>query len=437
MHLDREVLYDFLLGRLASHQNREVVRHLLTGCETCRQVSREVWDGAEVPPEIDLSAIAAQVWEQGRDFDREKESAPELVAELLELTPGRLVLVARNSLRFRTRAVCELLCDRARDACGADVERAIQLASVAGILAHDLTRGRYGRGVVNDVQARAWSVLGHAQREAGRLFEAEDAFRQAEECLAGGSGDPAQIGQVLYLKAILRHSQRRFDEALTLLREAAREFGAARDTHLAACTLVDKGRTLFELGDIEGAVRATRAGLAEIDAQRSPRMALAAKHNLTLYLQELGEADEAMRLVGELLPLHARVGGEVDRLRLRWLEGKIAHMQGETERSCEAFEEVRQAFTERSMPYDVALVSLDLAAVYLRQERFAEVLQLAGEMLTVFRALGIDREAIAAIYFLERAAAARKVSLTLLAELASYLKRARQTPGLAFEPTDA
>ncbi len=142
-----------------------------------------------------------------------------------------------------------------------------------------------------------------------------------------------------------------------------------------------------------------------------------------------------MQLVSELLPLHARLGGAIDKLRLRWLEGKIAHVQGDLERSRTAFEEVREAFIERSLAYDAALVSLDLAAVHLQEDRFADVLQLAGEMLVVFRTLQIDREAIAAIFFLERAAAAREVSLSLLAELAAYFKRARQQPGLAFEPS--
>ena len=435
MHLDREVLYDFLLGKLGTNQNRKVVRHLLTGCEACRQVSREVWEGVELPDSIDLSAIAARVWEQGRAFDREREAAPRLFVELEELTPERQVLMARNSPRFQTRALCELLCKESIAACAADVELAMQRATVAILLAGELRRGQYERGVVNDVQARAWSVLGHAQRAANCLFDAEDSFRKAESLLEGGSGDPCQVGRVWYLQAILRDQQRRFDEALKLYHDAAREFGAGRDTHLVGCTRIDRARTLRELGDLDAAVRSVRAGLAQIDPQRNPRMALVGKHNLTLYLQELGETEQATQLIGELLPIHARLGGAIDLLRLRWLEGKIAHLKGDLDRGREAFEEVREAFIERSMPYDAALVSLDLAAVHLRQEHYAEVLQLAGEMLTIFRALEIDREAIAAIFFLERAAAAREVSLALLGELASYLNRAREQPGLIFEPS--
>ncbi len=435
MHLDREVLFDFLLGKLDLHQNRAVVRHLLTGCETCRQVSREVWEGTQAPPEIDLSAIAAEVWKQGRAFDRERHSAPDLVAELRKLPHERQVLLARNSSRFRNRAVCDLLCDEASRASGADVELAVQLATVATLLAAELPHGQYGRGVVNDVQARAWSVLGHAWREDSRLFDAEDAFRRAEALLGEGTGDPAQSGRVLHLKAILRHARRRFDEALELFQRAARHFEVSGDTHLLGGVQIDQARTLRELGDLHGAVRSVRSGLDRIDPERNPRLSLVAKHNLTLYLQELGDTEEALQIVGELLPLHARVGGAIDRLRLRWLEGKIAHAQGDLDRSRAAFEEVREAFLERSMPYDAALVSLDLAAVHLRRERFADVLLLAGEMLAVFRALRIDREAIAAVYFLERAAAARRVSVALLAELASYLKRVREEPGLVFEPS--
>lgn len=436
MHLDREVLYDFLLGKLGAHENRAVVRHLLSGCEACRKVSREVWEGEPIPEEIDVAAIAAQVWKQGRAFDREREEAGDLVAELEGLNPERQKLVARNSSRFRTRAVCELLCTESVAACGSDTELALRRATVATLIADRLPHGQYGRGVVNDVQARAWSVLGHAQREASRLYEAEDAFKRAESLMEGGSGDPVQSGRIWYLEAILRQGQRRFEEALELYHRAAREFAAGGDTHLVGCTRVDRARTLRELGRLDAAVESVRAGLEQIDAERNPRMALAGKHNLTLYMQELGETEQATRLIGDLLPLHARLGGAIDRLRLRWLEGKIAHLQGDLDRAQAAFEEVRAAFVERSIPYEVALVSLDLAAVHLRRERFAEVLQLAGEMLTVFRSLGIDREAIAAIYLLERAAAARTASLALLADLAAYMKRAREQPGLVFEPSE-
>ena len=121
-HLDRRALHDFLLGKLGAKENRQVVRHLLSGCGPCRRIARELWRGEEAPAEIDLTAIAQRVWERGRAFDREKEEAPALVAELEDLSPARQLLVVQNSRRFQTRGICELLTDRALEARRSDAQ---------------------------------------------------------------------------------------------------------------------------------------------------------------------------------------------------------------------------------------------------------------------------------------------------------------------------
>ena len=124
----------------------------------------------------------------------------------------------------------------------------------------------------------------------------------------------------------------------------------------------------------------------------------------------------------------------MDLLRLRWLEGKLAQAQGELERSEVAFEEVRDRFLERRLPYEAALASLDLAAVYYEQGRYGEMKRLAAESLPVFHTLGIHREALAALTLFCEAVERERVSLRFLAELAGYLKRSRNDPRLAFQP---
>ncbi len=71
----------------------------------------------------------------------------------------------------------------------------------------------------------------------------------------------------------------------------------------------------------------------------------------------------------------------------------------------------------------MALVSLDLAAVYLRQGRPSEVGRLAQEMLVTFRALKIRREAIAAIFLLQEAVESERATLPLCAEIAAQLRK--------------
>ena len=104
-HLDRDVLHDFLRGKLGRKKNREIVRHLMAGCEPCRRLARELWQGEPLPAEIDLAAIARRVWTLGQAFDREKAEASALVAELEKLSPARQRLMVKNSQRFQTRGV--------------------------------------------------------------------------------------------------------------------------------------------------------------------------------------------------------------------------------------------------------------------------------------------------------------------------------------------
>ena len=87
------------------------------------------------------------------------------------------------------------------------------------------------------------------------------------------------------------------------------------------------------------------------------------------------------------------------------------------------------------MAHDSALASLDLAAIYLRQGRSAELKELAAQMLAIFHALRINREAIAALVLFQRAVEFERVTLGLMRDLAAYLKNSRHDPRLPFRPS--
>jgi hypothetical protein len=74
---------------------------------------------------------------------------------------------------------------------------------------------------------------------------------------------------------------------------------------------------------------------------------------------------------------------------LRFLSGKREAMA--------LFVEVQREFTRLELPYDAALVSLELAVLYLEDGRTAEVRELALEMAWIFKIQKIAREALAAL----------------------------------------
>lgn len=96
------------------------------------------------------------------------------------------------------------------------------------------------------------------------------------------------------------------------------------------------------------------------------------------------------------------------------------------------YREARNGFLGQGSGYDSALVDLDLARLYLEQERCREVRQLAEEMLPVFRSQDIHREAAEALRLFRDAVRQETVSVDLIERITSYLEQARSNPNLHF-----
>ena len=78
------------------------------------------------------------------------------------------------------------------------------------------------------------------------------------------------------------------------------------------------------------------------------------------------------------------------------------------------------------------MVSLDLALLYLRQERNAEICRLAEEMFPLFEAQDVHREALAALRLFQEAARREEVTAEMVQELAVFFRDARVDPSLRF-----
>jgi len=119
-------------------------------------------------------------------------------------------------------------------------------------------------------------------------------------------------------------------------------------------------------------------------------------------------------------------------LRLRGLQGKIATARGDFATAEAAYLEMRDGFLQQGLGYDAAIVSMDLALLYLRQRRTAELKTLAKEMLPIFRSQEVHREALAALVLFQEAIREESITTAFVRELAAYLDEARRDPGLRF-----
>jgi hypothetical protein len=79
------------------------------------------------------------------------------------------------------------------------------------------------------------------------------------------------------------------------------------------------------------------------------------------------------------------------------------------------------------------MVSLDLALLLLEQGRTAEVRTVAQEMLSIFQAQRIEREALAALRVFCDAAELETATVELVRRVERFLRRSQLDPELRFE----
>ncbi|HEY0554345.1 MAG TPA: hypothetical protein VGG20_08755 [Thermoanaerobaculia bacterium] len=444
-HPHPTLLARFGRGRLQRRRNREIVRHLLTDCEDCRQVTAGLLPSASAGMEErsaqasprdgrgyrDYGAAFASSWRtveaSQAALQAERAAAPELLRELLDVPVDLRAERMVGEPRYLTWALCALVLETARD-CGAeDPGRALELSILGDQIAGHLGGAVYGEPRVHDLRARAAAALGHALRIRGDFAAAEKCFSRAERSLKSGTGDPVEKAHVLLLKASLRGNQQRFREAFKLLDRVAALGRRCGDSHLCGKAMITRGFLLGLANDPEAAIRHLTEGLRKVDLAAEPRLIIAAQHNLTLSLAEGGRYVEALRLLESARPLYHQVGDQMGLLRLRWLEGKIASALGHFGEAEAFLRGVQKDLIDRELGYDAALLSLDLATIYARQGRGPEMRRLAEEMLPIFRSRDIHREAIAALLVFQKAAEMERVTLGLIRDVTGYLKDSRAT----------
>ena len=201
--------------------------------------------------------------------------------------------------------------------------------------------------------------------------------------------------------------------------------------------LLNKSAIFQILADPEGSAAALSEAATLIDPMQQPRNAFGLRFNLVVDLCHLERFVGAEPCLCEVRELAEQLGGELDLARVVWLEGKVAAGLGRFGEARSAFEQARRAFERHELPYDFALVSLELAALLLEQGLAEEVSTLAGEILKIFQAQRIEREALAAVQMFCDAARRKAATVELARQVTRFLYRAQHDPGpgLSIQPT--
>ncbi|HEY2739402.1 MAG TPA: helix-turn-helix transcriptional regulator [Thermoanaerobaculia bacterium] len=377
---------------------------------------------AEIGREAERLAVKAVA-------EKERQLALALWTDLKKLEADHWRLVAAAAPEVRSWAFVKVVGEESERAASVDADRALKLARFALWVAEQVP------GVEGWVsRVFAWAFLANALRVKGDLKAAEDASACSARLQAEppeGRPELPEPWRLLDLEASLRTELRQLPEALRLLAQAE-ELAPWRGP-IRARLLCKRSNVYERLGDSERSIAALREALAEIDERVEPDLFCLLQSNLADSLVGTGQAAEAEEMLPALWRMQAQLGDGLNLIRLRWLEGKIDAGFGRLDRAIEALSWVRMAFHEKRSPYDEALAGVELAELYLKKGRTAEVKRLVVAMTPVFHAEGVHAEAQKALDLFRRAVEREGATPELAGRLARYLRRAQHEPDLCFE----
>lgn len=439
-HPRRETLEGFLLNSLPSSDVMATVAHLLGGCDPCRQEMTPLATAMFTPdaaPEPQLTAeedagydraismAFARALEHERTLRNDREVAERRAEEILRSLRRSEAPALPEAVSW---GLCESLLDKSRALRQEDPAVMLQLANLARLAADRLDPAVYGADRRTDMQARTWAELSNAYRITDDFAQAEAAMACALELRSQGTGDPLLYARIADLNASLLCDQRRFKEAFRMLDLAYAIHRRHSDSHEVGRVAILKGLYTGYAGKPEEGLQLLVRGLSMIDRARDSKLVFHTLHNILLFRVELGQYEQARRQLQRMRPLYSAHAGWLDMVKLHRLEGEIAAGLGDLVTAEATFQQIRQDLNDAGLGYQASLVSLDLAGVWLREGRTAEVRGLVTEMVSTFRVLGVEREAMSALHMLQDSLERDQATLEVLRLTAGILRRLQNEP---------
>lgn len=304
-----------------------------------------------------------------------------------------------------------------------------KLAEIAPRLAAKVPASRCEGGKLRplELMVQAYALLGGAYRLIGDYVQSEKVYRLAEEILDTHPISAVERANVYRRLAGLRICQGRIEDALELADRAIRIFQPRDRADSLARSLIVRGTAHVEGGNHAAGIEDFGEALSYTNPKLSPRTYHSAIHNLAYAVTtsriakfDLAAARRQIRRARRCIRNHRR---SLPRAKLLWIEGLMFLKAGLGRRGEALLGAARQSFTGLEAPYEIALVSLDLAEIYLLDQRWHELRRLAAETFQLFRSLSADKEALRTLRYWHEAVSAQTVSEAAIASAREQLSR--------------
>jgi tetratricopeptide (TPR) repeat protein len=425
---------------LSPERKKEVLRHLLTPCESClaeappllcsERARREFTADEEAAYEVAIERAARIAIKHDRHLRRQQAQARKI---LKLLRKGDLLTLDKILPSSDPLARMDAFLARSWELRHEDPQVMVHFAWLALGASKQLDPRQYGVEQVLDFQTRAQAELGNAYRAANRPQEASNALARARHLFERGSREKLLGIRLVELEASLSADLRNFGRAAFKLLEAFEFHCQNGNIHLAGRMLVKIGLYSGYAGNFEQSIRLLKKSLGFIDPKQDPMLACAAAHNLILSLADSGRFREAKKLRVVYSGHLVNTGGRINEIKFRVLEARIDAGLGNYPRAESIFREAIEGLDQAGLPILSSIERLNLSATFLAQGKSNEAAAVAFEAADIFTLLDIRREALEAMLLLRNAFEMKKATLEMIEEVAGFLRRIDLDPTLRFE----
>jgi tetratricopeptide (TPR) repeat protein len=397
--------------------NTRIVRHLMAGCHACHERLDDMgWESSRLERLLQLRSGTDSGAGKGYDYspafsgaekslaaffaqDRTPEaSADELWAELSALPVEEQVRCMGTDRRFAHPGLIRQLVEGSRKVRFHDPAKVLHLAHLSCLAAESCTASDCGsQERLADLRSGAWRQYANGLRVLGRLREAEAAFARAQRLGEEGTGDPPLRARLFAQMASLRMFQSRFAEAIQLTDEAGQIYRELGEIGSYASTMVQKAIACIYASEPAEAVRTLHRAIPLIAPEEDPHLLLAACHNLVRCYIELEQPEQALSLYYEVRDLYREFHDSLVLLRAEWQEGQLLRDLGHLRASEAALVRAREGLCQHQLMLEAALVSLHLAAVYVKLGDAEKLEETVATTVPIFSAVGADHGALASL----------------------------------------
>ena len=247
-----------------------------------------------------------------------------------------------------------------------------------------------------DLMLLAHSHVGSAYRRTDDFGCADDAFRAAEPYK--DSASPKALAEYLRRLAYLRLCQHDA-ECFEVIGEAIAIHKRGNLVHrheLGECLLC-RGHAYFEFKQPGKSLEDLSAALNHISIKIDDKTWYCALLTLAVWAVEYGTDQQLETALENLKPamaiLNTFKGRPVFKLKLRWLIALVDARLGAVGSAEITYLEVRNRLVDMKLGYEVGMLQVDLALLYLAQGRHAELQALVRETAAIFRRIGVEAKA--------------------------------------------